>query len=107
MEQHVPPEEGRIKRSSKVTESISNSRTTIIMNLTIEFLSAAVLFTGIIYFFRFMFFFRNRMADTSFRIFLGAMLVFSAGWFTFIFFKLREHFRMLMKNIKGDDSTQS
>ncbi len=104
MEQHESSEQSRSIRLPRVTDSISRSRTTLIMNLVIEFFSAAVLFTGIIYFFRFMFFFRSRMDDATFRIFLGAMFVFSAGWFTFIFFKLREHFRMLMKNIRDGKS---
>ena len=105
IEQQNPAGQKRIRRSPKVTEAINNSRTTIIVNMTVEFFSALVLLIGIIYFFRFMILFRDRMVDTYFRIFLGAMLVFSAGWFSFIFIKIREHFRLLMKTIKGENNS--
>jgi len=105
IEQQSPEGRKRIRRSPKVTEAINKSRSTIIINMTIEFLSALVLLIGIIYFFRFMIFFRSKMVDTYFRIFLGAMLVFSAGWFSYIFLKIREHFLLLMKNIKGENNS--
>ncbi|MFC1538733.1 hypothetical protein ACFL6H_04855 [Candidatus Latescibacterota bacterium] len=105
-EQHDTEKKRPIRRSQKVTEAIYNSRTTIIVNMVIEFFSALVLFIGIIYFFRFMFIFKNRMVETYFRIFLGAMFVFSAGWFSFIFLKIREQFRQLKKSLKNENNSK-
>lgn len=92
----------RIRRIPNVTDSIMNSRTTIIVNMVIEIFSALVLLIGIIYFFRFMIFFRTKMVDMYFRIFLGASFIFSAGWFSYMFIKIREHYRMLMNSLKED-----
>lgn len=95
----------RIRRSPKVIEAINNSRMTILVNMMIEFFSALVLLIGLVYSFKFIIIFRNRMEDTYFRIFLGAMLVFSAGWFSYIFIKIREHFRLLMKYKKDEKNS--
>ena len=62
-----------------------------------EIACATVLIVGVIYFIRFLIYFRENMVELYFRIFLGAIILFTAGWSVYIFIKLYEHYRLFKK----------
>ena len=87
----------RIRSKPSVADTISKSRTTILVNMIIEIACATVLIVGVIYFIRFLVYFRENMVELYFKIFLGAIILFTAGWSVYIFIKLYEHYRLFKK----------
>ncbi len=87
----------RFRKQPGIYESFSKSRTTILINLVIEFTAAIIMIFGVSYFIRFFFSRRNNIDEVYFNIFLGAISFFAVGWLTYIFIKLRNHYR-LFKN---------
>ena len=94
----------RIRNKPSVAETISKSRTTILVNMIIEIVCAMVLIIGVIYFIRFLIYFRNKMVELYFRIFLGTVILFTAGWSVYFFIKLYEHYRLFKKTGKDKNN---
>jgi len=94
-----PP--GRFRRRVSVSESIGSSPTTILINMMIEGIAALILFFGILYLLRFLFMFRDRIQELHFKVFIIAIVFFSAAWGTHIAFKLRSHYLNYRKASAG------
>jgi len=92
----------RIRSKPSVAETISKSRTTILVNMIIEIACATVLIVGVIYFIRFLVYFRENMVELYFRIFLGAIILFTAGWSAYIFIKLHGQYLLFKKADKDN-----
>ena len=88
---------GRIRSRPSISESISKSRTTILINMVIEGAAAVIMIAGFTYLIRFLFYWRNRMVDIHFNVFLGTLVFFAVGWSTYIFIKLRNHYELFKK----------
>ena len=87
----------RIRSKPSVAETISKSRTTILVNMIIEIACTMILIVGIIYLIRFLVYFRENMVELYFRLFLGAVILFTIGWSVYFFIKLYEHYRLFKK----------
>ena len=87
----------RIRGKPGVADTISKSRTSILINMIIEIACAMVLIVGIIYFIMFLIYFRRNMVELYFRIFLGTVILFTFGWFSYFVIKLREHYGLFKK----------
>ena len=89
-------EELREKRKkASVADTLSRSRLTIIINLTIEIASAVTVLVGVTYLIRF---FRLKRLDIDpllFRISAACLGVFVAGWMVYIFLRIRRHVILL------------
>ena len=83
---------GRFRRRESVSESIGSSPTTILINMMIEGIAALILLFGVLYLLRFLFMFRDRIQEFHFKLFIIAIVFFSAAWGTHIAFKLRSHY---------------
>jgi len=98
--QKVPGLSGRRRRirdKPSVAETISRSRANILVNMIIEIACTMVLIIGVIYFIRFLIYFRENMVELYFRIFLGTVILFTAGWSVYFFIKLHEQYRLFKK----------
>jgi hypothetical protein len=91
-------QELRKKRTrSGIDESISKSRSMILINLTIEIATAIILVVGLLYFVRFLIMRRPYIDQRLYKVGLGCLTVFTVGWTTYLFIKIRSHIRLLQK----------
>ena len=67
---------------------------TLLINMFVEAACALILLMGLIYFVRFLFYWRPNMNDQYFTFFLGAIILLSVGWAAYILMKLRSHYRL-------------
>jgi len=89
-------EELREKRKkASVTDALSRSRSTIIINLTIEIASAVTVLIGVTYLIRFFWLKRFDIDPLIFRISTACLGVFVAGWMVYIFLRIRRHLILL------------
>jgi len=87
----------KIRSRPSIYESISKSRTTLLINMVIECVTAVIMIAGFTYLIRFLFYRRNSIVDIYFNIFLGTIIVFAIGWSIFILIKLRDNYRLFKK----------
>lgn len=87
----------RIRSRPSIYESINKSRTTLLINMVIEGAAAVIMIVGFTYFIRFLFYWRTRIVDVYFNISLGTIIFFAVGWSTYIFTKLRDHYKLFKK----------
>ncbi len=92
----------RAVRKPSIAESISKSRTTILINMVIEAACAVILIIGFLYLIRFLIFWKERMVELHFKIFLGTAIFFAIGWSFYIFWKLFSHYKLLKKVSQHD-----
>ena len=91
---HLSSNRRRIGSRLSVTESIRTSRTTILVNMIIEISTTLILIFGCVYLTRFLIYFRYRINDLYFNIFLGTILFCSLGWSIYIVIQLRNNYRL-------------
>ena len=93
--------EGRRRRVPEnrpsVHDSIQNDRTTLIINLVIEAVSGLILLTGIGFTAKFMIDHADRLAPGQLQLYLSVLMFFTAGWFTYIGFRVRAKYRALKR----------
>ena len=85
------------KRRQSITESIDGMRSTILINMAVEALCTVFLIVGFVYLIRFLFFWRGRMIDLHFKLFVGAIVLFAAVWTVFTARKLCRYYRRLQE----------
>jgi len=77
-------EELRETRRVSAHESVSRSRTTVLINIGIELVSACIYLVGISYAFLFLSVRKPFMDPLHYRLFIGAFLAVSAVWLTLL-----------------------
>jgi len=93
------------RRRPGAAESISNQRSMILINIVIESATGVILFTGLLYIFRYVMMRRFSFDPMYFRLILGCLVIFSCGWFTYLTMKIRTNIVRFRK--AGNNNTQS
>lgn len=85
----------RERKRASVSESIGNSRTTVIINMIINITSGIIFAVGLIIVLKFLNMRKPYMDPMQYRIFIGAFIFISAGWFTWLVIRIRRHIKRL------------
>lgn len=75
-------------------QTMNRSRTTIMVNMAIGIVSGLLFLVGLIVVIRFLGYQRAEMGETSYRVFLGVMLIVGAFWLVFLALRIRTHLRL-------------
>jgi hypothetical protein len=86
-----------------IGESISNSRSTLLINLIIEIVSGLVFFVAIGYTVWFLSLRRDQLDPANFKLYIEILIFFSLAWLTYIGFKIRAKYLHLRRNWSPDD----
>lgn len=85
----------RERKRANVSESIGKSRTTVIINMIINITSGMIFAVGLFYVMRFLNMRKPYMDPMQYRIFIGAFIFISCGWFAFLVVRVRRHIKRL------------
>ena len=85
----------RERKRASVSESIGNSRTTVIINMIINITSGMIFAVGLFYVMRFLNMRKPYMDPMQYRIFIGAFIFISVGWFAYLVVRIRRHIKRL------------
>ncbi|MCE5248979.1 hypothetical protein LLG96_02035 [bacterium] len=100
-------EELRIKRARpSIEDTISRSRSMILVNLFVEIATGIILVIGLSYLVRFLIARRPFIDPKMFNLVVGCMAALTVGWIVYLFTRMRSHIAMLRKasSDSGDSS---
>ncbi len=78
-----------------VRDSIDRARSTLLINLVIEILAGIILLAGIGFTVKFLFDRRAALDPAKFKLYIEIIAFFTAGWLTYVGFKVRAKYRLL------------
>ena len=83
------------KKNASVIEALGRSRSMVIINLTIEIVSAVIVLVGVVYLIRFLRMQRYSVDPMIYRISVACLGVFIVGWLIYLVFRIRRHIQRL------------
>jgi len=92
----------RLRRRSSVSDSIRNSRNTVIINMIIGITSGIIFMVGLFYVMQFLFTRKPYMDPFQFKVLMGAFTVIACGWFIFLIIRIRSHYKRLREVSSGE-----
>ena len=100
----------RAKRSDvNLADELSRSRTTTIVNMSIELASGLLLILGMVYMFCYCAMQRYDTPPTVYNIFIGTLIIFSMGWGFFFVYRIRRgvmRLRQIRREVREHKSGQ-
>jgi len=93
-------EQKRLRAGS--LQTMNRSRTTIMVNMAIGIVSGLLFLVGLIVVIRFLGYQRAEMGETSYRVFLGVMLIVGAFWLVFLALRIRTHLLLYSDAVHRD-----
>lgn len=93
----TPPKRtgGRMASRRTTHQSIMSARTTVLINFFIEVLAALLVAVGLGILVAFLIQYRPHLDPSHFTLFISAIVLFAAGWGTYIGMKIRNHIRLI------------
>ena len=83
----------RLRRRSSVSDSIRNSRNTIIINMIIGITSGVIFAVGLYFVVQFLYMRKPYMDPLQYKIIMGAFMIIACGWFIFLIIRIRSHYK--------------